>query len=312
MPRMRDKERQNTVIGDFATWLRNADRSSHTIRSYVGTVSRFATWFEQINNAVLVSNLITPADVRLYRDKLIQARMQPASVNATLAAIRAFGVFVAEQTGGTDPAKQLRGVETAKRCAPKSLTRQQLFKLHQAMDRRRAHAEHTGHELAWILRDEVMVQLMLNTGLRVQELCSLNIDDVRLNERGGKIIVRHGKGRKYREVPLNTNVRGPLRKWLALRQDIAAERESALFVSKYRVRMGTESVRYLLRHLSQASGVSVSPHCLRHVFAKQLIDAGESIDRVGELLGHSSLDTTRIYTAPTEADLARAVARLEN
>ena len=282
------------------------------MRSYVGTLTRFAAWFKQTNGAALSSSLITPADLRLYRDQLVQAQMRPASVNAALAALRAFGVYVAEQTGGSDPAKQLRGVEMTKRRAPKSLTRQQLFKLHQAMDRRRSHAEHTGHELAWVLRDEVMVQLMLNTGLRVQELCSLNVDDVQLGERSGKIIVRHGKGRKYREVPLNTNVRGPLKKWLVMRQGFAAAHEQALFVSKYRVRMGTESVRYLLRHLSHAAGVSVSPHCLRHAFAKQLIDAGESIDRVGELLGHSSLDTTRIYTAPTEADLARAVARLED
>ena len=73
-----------------------------------------------------------------------------------------------------------------------------------------------------------------------------------------------------------------------------------------------ESIRYLLSALSQLAGIDASPHSLRHVFGKGLVDAGESLDRVGELLGHSSLDTTRIYTAPTEADLARAVARLEN
>lgn len=300
------------LINEFRDWLQGADRARYTIRSYVGTLTRFAAWFERTNRSPLDIRLVTPSDLRLYRDQLVQAQLKPASVNAALAALRAFGNYVAEQLGGSDPAKQLRGVEIAKRRAPKSLTKQQLFKLRQTMDRRRSHAEHRGHELAWILRDELMVQLMLNTGLRVQELCSLNVEDIRLTERNGKIIVRHGKGRKYREIPLNNNVRGQLKEWLTIRPKLADESEHALFVSKYQVRMGTESVRHFLRLISQAAGIQVTPHVLRHNFAKGLIDAGESIDRVGELLGHSSLDTTRIYTAPSEADLARAVARLED
>ena len=164
------------------------------------------------------------------------------------------------------------------------------------------------------MRDEAIIALLLNTGLRVQELCSLDIGDVVVNPRGGTVIVRSGKGRKQRTVPLNANVRSSLRLWLAEREQIACDRDDAdaLFVTKYRKRIGTESIRYLLGELSRQAGIQASPHTLRHGFAKSLVDAGESLDRVGELLGHSSLDTTRIYTAPTEADLARAVARLEN
>ena len=216
--------------------------------------------------------------------------------------------------GGHHDKFNLRGIETTQRHAPKSLSRQELFKLQRALDHRRAHAERRGHAMAWIVRDEAIIALLLNTGLRVAELCSLDFEDVVVSPRGGKVIVRQGKGRKHREVPLNTNVRGPLRLWLAERERIACvdDNEVALFVTKYHKRIGTESIRYLMGELSQKAGIDASPHSLRHGFAKQLVDAGESLDRVGELLGHNSLDTTRIYTAPTEADLVRAVARLES
>ena len=221
----------------------------------------------------------------------MQAKLKPSSTNANLAALRSFGQFIAEQTKGSDPSAKLRGIETSRHHAPKSLTRQELFKLQRALDHRRAHAERCGQTLIWVIRDEAIIALLLNTGLRVQELCSLDVDDIVVNPRGGKVTVRHGKGRKHREVPLNANVRGMLRNWLGVREHIECigADAAALFVTKYRKRIGTESIRYLLSELSQRAGIDASPHSLRHVFGKSLVDAGESLDRVGELLGHSSV-----------------------
>ncbi|NJM40320.1 MAG: tyrosine-type recombinase/integrase [Anaerolineae bacterium] len=302
------------LIGDFDRWLQDADKSKQTLRAYLGAVERFDVWFQQTNRSPLSDASLTPTDLRLYRDHLVQAKLKPSSVNANLAALRALGQFVAEKNNGADPAAKLRGIETTRQTAPKSLTRQELFKLQRALDHRRAHVERSGHALSWVVCDEAIIALLLNTGLRVAELCSLDVGDVVVNPRGGKVIVRYGKGRKHREVPLNANVRGMLRNWLANRQKIICEGAdaTALFVTKYHKRIGTESIRYLLSELSQKAGINASPHSLRHAFGKNLVDAGESLDRVGELLGHRSLDTTRIYTAPTEADLARAVARLED
>jgi site-specific recombinase XerD len=300
-----------TLIEDFGCWLLDADKSAQTLRAYIGALDRFNIWFEQTNRSPLTAESLTPTDLRLYRDHLVQAKLKPSSINANLAALRALGQFIAEQTNGADPAAKLRGIETTRQHAPKSLTRQDLFKLQRALDHRRAHAERSGHAPMWIVRDEAIVAVLLNTGLRVQELCSLDIGDVVINPRGGAVTVRSGKGRKQRVVPLNANVRSALRLWLAEREQNSCD-AGPLFITKYRQRIGTESIRYLLSELSRQAGIQASPHTLRHGFAKSLVDAGESLDRVGELLGHSSLDTTRIYTAPTEADLARAVARLEN
>lgn len=301
------------LIENFGRWLRDADKSAQTLRAYIGALERFNIWFEQTNRTPLTAKSLTPTDLRLYRDHLVQAKLKPTSINANLAALRALGTFISEKTNSADPSAKLRGIETTRQHAPKSLTRQELFKLQRALDHRRAHTERRGNALTWVVRDEAIIALLLNTGLRVAELCSLDVGDIIVNPRGGKVIVRHGKGRKHREVPLNANVREVLRNWLANRQQIVCEGTDAiaLFVTKYHKRIGTESIRYLLSELSQRAGIDASPHSLRHAFGKNLVDAGESLDRVGELLGHRSLDTTRIYTAPTEADLARAVARLE-
>lgn len=302
------------LIEDFGRWMRDADKSAHTLRAYIGALGRFNNWFEQTNRSPLTAESLTPTDLRLYRDHLVQAKLKPSSINTNLAALRALGQFIAEQTNGADPATKLRGIEITRQHAPKSLTRQDLFRLQRALDHRRAHAERSGHALIWVVRDEAIIAVLLNTGLRVQELCSLDVGDVVINPRGGSVIVQSGKGRKQRVVPLNANVRGALRLWLAERELITCDGKDSdsLFVTKYRKRIGMESIRYLLSVLSQQAGIYASPHTLRHGFAKNLVDAGESLDRVGELLGHSSLDTTRIYTVPTEADLARAVARLED
>ena len=298
----------------FEAWLRNADRSEQTVRAYLGACTRFARWFEAINRQALSADsmTMTPSDLRLYRESLIAQKLKPTSINAALAALRTLGLFVAEHYGGANPAAKLPSIELSTQHAPRSLSRQDQFKLHQALDRRRAYAEHHGHALVWIVRDEAMIQLMLNPGLRVDEVCKLDVDDVIVRERSGSVTVRQGKGLKHRVVPLNAVVRDALRSWLTVRRDLDVEDADALFVTKYRERIGSESVRHLLREISRMAGIKATPHTLRHSFAKGLVDAGESLDRVGELLGHSSLDTTRIYTAPTHADLERAVARLEN
>lgn len=138
------------------------------------------------------------------------------------------------------------------------------------------------------------------------------MDDVQIRDRSGKVIVRRGKGMRYREVPLNATAREALLPWLTVRPTIVGnEPATALFVSKYREPMGAGSVQHLLRELSQESGVEVTPHVLRHSFAKALVDSGVGLEKVAALLGHTSLETTRIYTVPTERDLLMAVNALD-
>lgn len=150
--------------------------------------------------------------------------------------------------------------------------------------------------------------LMLHTGLRISEVSNLRIGDISISPRKGEIIVRSGKGEKFRTVPLNLNVRNTLKTYLSVRPSVDHD---YLFVGQKGERLRPAGIYYLVKKYGYGARIGdVSPHTLRHTFGKNLVDAGVPLDRVATLLGHSSLNTTRIYTVPSRADLQEAVERI--
>lgn len=153
-------------------------------------------------------------------------------------------------------------------------------------------------------RDVTLVGIMLHAGLRVSEVCALGREDVILSDRTGKIIVRKGKGNKYREVPLNKTIRTILYRWLEEKP------EGPLFPNRNGNEMSSRAVfDVVAKYAYSAKLLEVTPHTLRHTFCKNLIDMGVPIDQVAVMAGHSSLDVTKRYTAPSMADLQKAVER---
>lgn len=147
--------------------------------------------------------------------------------------------------------------------------------------------------------------LMLHTGLRVSEVSNLHTGDVSISPRKGEVMVRGGKGEKFRSVPLNSNVRKAIKAYLSVRPEVDHDH---VFVGQKGERLRPPGIYYLVRKYAYEARIeNISPHTLRHTFGKNLIDAGVSLDRVATLLGHSSLNTTRIYTVPSQADLQDAV-----
>lgn len=90
------------LIGDFEQRLQDADKSKQTLRAYLGTVERFDVWFEKTNRISLTVESLTPTDLRLYRDYLVQTKLKPSSINANLAALRTLGAFISEKTNCVD------------------------------------------------------------------------------------------------------------------------------------------------------------------------------------------------------------------
>ncbi len=138
----------------------------------------------------------------------------------------------------------------------------------------------------------------------MSELCKLEMNDVSLSERKGAARVRSGKRRKERKVPINATALLALKAWLAVRP---AADHRFVFTGKGGLPLKASGVQDMLGELGRVAGVKVTPHTLRHTFAKNLIDRGVPLDQMATLLGHSSLNTTRICTTPSEADLERAV-----
>jgi len=143
--------------------------------------------------------------------------------------------------------------------------------------------------------------LLLNTGLRLGETEALNLNDVGINARSGNVRVRRGKGRRARTVPLNHDARTVLQAWLDVRPE---DTDNALFLSQKGGRLSSSAISNVIAKFADRTGLDdVSPHTLRHSFAKNLVDADVGLEKVATLLGHESLETTRLYTQPSKADL---------
>jgi integrase/recombinase XerC len=155
-------------------------------------------------------------------------------------------------------------------------------------------------------RDLAIIQLMLGSGLRISETAALKVSDLELNDRSGWVHIRTGKGMKSRSIPLSVHVRKALQAYLRERSD---EDEEDVFLGQ-RGPLSEWGIHAIVKKYAyQARLEDVTAHTLRHSFAKKLVDSSTSLDQVATLLGHESLDTTRIYTQPSERDLEQAVQR---
>jgi integrase/recombinase XerC len=147
------------------------------------------------------------------------------------------------------------------------------------------------------LRDRAMFELLYSSGLRLGELVALNVDDGRLDLSQGEVTVT-GKGAKTRTVPVGAKARDALRQWLLVRNNLATQSEKAVFVGSRGKRIAPAVVGARLRAWARRRGLNqpVHPHMLRHSFATHLLQSSQDLRAVQEMLGHSSISTTQVYT----------------
>lgn len=285
------------LIKAFEKHIKETDRGG-SARSYLGDVRRFIEWSKKKNPSFNLLG-VSPLDIVEYRSYL-QAHggrqgkgAAPATVNRALISLRLFYKWLVAQGECRDnPAEDIKSVAVNTAPAPKWLNRNQQATLMRAV-REGASS-----------RDEAIIGLMLHAGLRVGELCSLSINDIVISPRAGYVKVT-GKGNKYREVPLNSTVRKLLTRWLE------ENKSDVLFPNRYKIPISDRGVfKLLTEYAYKAKLEDVSPHTLRHTFCKNAIDMGIPIDQVAMMAGHSSLDITKRYTAPSQEELQLAVERM--
>ena len=146
-------------------------------------------------------------------------------------------------------------------------------------------------------RDRAIIELLYGTGMRVGELCGLNLGDIDFD---GRIVTVLGKRRKQRVIPVIGRAIDAVHNYMKVRDEISTGKsdESALFISSNGKRIIPASVyRVVARRISQVSSVErKGPHTLRHSFATHLLNHGADLEAVRQLLGHESLSTTQVYT----------------
>jgi integrase/recombinase XerC len=274
----------------FLTFLaEDTEVGERTARQYLAHLQRFTGWLEQRYQAALLE--ATTRDLREYKTELGK-RQKPASVNAALAALRRFYGWAAEtERIARNPVQHLTDV-AAQPLAPKGFS---------DVERRRLvrEAEKAGSMA------EAIVIILLNTGLRVDELVTLTRDRVHLQARSGWIDVV-GKGDKHRRLPLNAEARKALE---SIQTTIDAA-VGAVFRGK-RGPYTARGIEYLVAELGRRAKVPyVHPHRFRHDAGRRLVEAVD-LPTVATWLGHKRLDTVRIYSQPDEAALERAATALE-
>jgi site-specific recombinase XerD len=147
-------------------------------------------------------------------------------------------------------------------------------------------------------------------GLRIGEAVALDLDDVRLSARKGQLIVRSGKGDRYRELPVHPALRTNLATWLDERRDWpGATANPALFLNRRGGRLTTRGARAVLVALAIEAHLEeeFTSHVLRHTFGTTLIRSGHDLVLVAELMGHQRLETLRGYSRPSRTDRERAI-----
>jgi integrase/recombinase XerD len=159
------------------------------------------------------------------------------------------------------------------------------------------------------LRDRALLELLYGTAIRLSEAHRLDLQDLELA--GGLLLVRAGKGRKDRMVPVPREAAAALSRYL---QDARAAlvrdpQEQALFLTRRGRRLGRVAIGLLVRNYGIAAGVRVSPHGLRHACATHLLAGGADVRHVQQLLGHQDLRTTALYTRVEISDLREVLAR---
>src|SRR5574338_1223897 len=293
----------------FRACLVSLGRSERTIAGYLIDIKTFASWFEQTNGYPLAPDNLTPTDIREYRQFLLNVQKAKAStINRQLAVLRAYGLWAKNSGSVTyNPVEEIKSIAQQKH-APKWLDRREQAALQREAERR-IQAAKTEPAKRQAIRDHCILIVLLNTGLRVNELINLEMVDITLMDRKGELRVRTGKGEKQRVLPLNNTVRKSLKTWFEVRPETDLQK---VFISQ-RGGMKVRAVQSLLEGLGKYANISkMTPHMARHTFAKNLVNSGVSLEKVAMLLGHSSLDTTMVYTTPSMSDLDQAVKVLDS
>jgi site-specific recombinase XerD len=265
--------------------------SPHTISAYLSDVNLFIEWVGR--QSIVTPDVVTKDVVRQYIGFLTTMKMAKRTTGRKLAALRRyFGWLARNQQISVDPTIGVRTPSDTGRL-PKVLTNEQLGAL--------LHTDDTDQPDWKIARDTAVIELLYGSGLRVSELCSLDIDSINVKQLAVSVM---GKGGKERRVPVGEPSLVALKQWVALRSEVVTNASTvALFVNSRGTRLGTRDVRRIIDARSLAP---THPHALRHTYATHLLDNGADLRAVQELLGHADVATTQRYTHVSKERLKSA------
>lgn len=302
-------------------WLADLsiDRASSTAERYATVVRRFLRWFAEHEHRPVEIRDINPITLAGYVQS-IKGTEQSNTVNIHVAALRTWGKWLYQyQHLNENPSARLKLIKRQSPTAPRALETAEVNALLRE-------AQRTGR---YSVRNSAIIMVLLQTGIRIGECVTLTWGDVSLGEKSGSILIRNGKGGQSRTVPLNASARQGIADYVApkLNTDATIRAVSQAWSSLdpseplWQSERGTmtlsameRAIKTIIRACAYRGLIAetVTPHSLRHTFAKRYLMAHPG-DLVGlaRLLGHASLDTTAIYLQPTDAEVQQRVESID-
>ncbi|GLZ07138.1 tyrosine recombinase XerC [Actinomadura sp. NBRC 104412] len=277
------------AVAEFGRYLRGErDVSPHTLRAYEGDLRDLCRYAAEVG-----VRKVSELDVNVLRAWLALQHadgLSRATLARRTAAARAFTAHLHRRRVITHDPGQLLGTPKRHRDLPRVLDQDEAARLLDEMDA----------EGPLGLRDQAVLELLYGTGVRVGELCGLDIDDLDTGRGTVRVL---GKGGKERTVPLGEPAARAVATWLSAgRPALANERSGpALFLGARGGRLHANTVRRIVHgRIAEVGDVpDLAPHGLRHSAATHLLEGGADLRSVQEILGHASLQTTQIYTHVT-------------
>jgi len=275
------------LIESFLDYLKvERGLSPHTIEAYKTDLNQYVRWLRR-DILRVDSSLIGEYVAELRK------RCKPSSITRKLSAIRMFYKFLCSEGKADDNPLEEVISPRAGRKIPRYLTLKEVERLLNAP---------CGDGLL-VIRDRAVLEVLYGAGIRISELVGLNVSDLNLREGWIRVL---GKGSRERMVPLGRKACQCIRRYLRRRGAKEVE-ERFVFCNRYGGRISRQACWKAVKKYARMAGIDkeISPHTLRHSFATHLLSRDADLRSVQELLGHSNISTTQIYTHITQERLKR-------
>lgn len=276
----------SSYLEQYINYMESQNKSTNTIKSYTKDITAFFKYFNT-NPTTLTRNQITQ-----YRDYLLNTKnIDAKSINRALSSLKSYNEFLVKQ-GHQDNLIVLSQdyIKIQKQLlSPTNTSKNEAIRFMEKVSKNEP------------VRNYYIVRLLLNTGLRISEALSIELDNINFKKEYLKII---GKGSKQRIIPLNKTAIEVIKLAIEDRKNYKyATNSSYLFVSNKGEKLESCTIERIFNKYSNV----ITPHVCRHIFATNFLENGGSLKELQQILGHSSLETTQIYLHPSKNDLKKNV-----
>lgn len=291
----------------FNEWLLQRGKADNTIKTYEKGVSNFMLWLESEGTEIIDFNEIRAIDLREYKKYLLRTAKKKngkplalRTVNTYIESVKVYFQFLKKtRVIKHDPSEGLKVQNVKNEEIPRWLDKTEKRSLLRVIEDPVLKGRNP-----WLYsRNRAIVYLSLHGGLRIGEKVHLTVHDIK----NGYIHVREAKGNSARLVPINKSLAKVIDEWIQERNKLKPNTD-AFLVSQKGGSLSASGIYNLFENLVKKTNIQeLTPHTLRHTFAHNLLEAGNPLPYVADLLGHIDINTTKIYTKPRKSNLKDAV-----